>query len=369
MPRLCVLPACALGLLAVCAGCRRPPAPNVLWITLGGLRADRLGAYGYARDTDPYFANVIVPLGRLYEGCRGAAEGAPSGVAQIVSGRTPSSLLLEGHPLRDPRQPRLLSAAFTFAELLRLKGYRCAAFSHARWIGPADRGFAQGFEVFALNRPGAMFPVPQVEEWRKGAVFYDALQWIREEAGNGPESGPWFAWIYSAFNLPPLDLPPRYVDRWDDEGRLKDTDIGVLGRYHRWDRHVFTEDEADAVGALYDAAVSYTDEWLDLLFGALSAIPTGRPMIVVISGDAPAPLPAAGCPLVPCDVALADDRVPLLIVAPRGAWARERDPDPATPAGIAPTVLHLMGLRRPRRMDGGLLLPVSKGDMEPRALQ
>ena len=160
-------------------GCRRRPAPDVLWITLGGLRADRMSAYGYERATDPYFAQVAAPLGRLYEACRGSAEGSAVGVGQLVAGRTASSLLREGHPLRDRQQPRLLSRALTIAELLRIKGYDTAAFSHARWIGVADRGFAQGFEVHSLNRPSTTFPVPQLDTWREGAVFFDALRWIR----------------------------------------------------------------------------------------------------------------------------------------------------------------------------------------------
>ena len=201
-----------------------------------------------------------------------------------------------------------------------------------------------------------------LEAWRKGAVFYDALAWIREQQASGSAAGPWFVWVHSVFTQPPFDLPPRYVLRWDDEGRLAEADLRALRSYHLRDGHVFTEDEAAAVGALYDAAVSYTDDWLALFLDGVAELRDDRPMILVISGDASAPLPVAGCSLVPCDGAAADPRVPLLIAPPDGAWAGERDDDPASLAGVAPTLLHAMGWRRPGRMNGGLLLPAPKGD-------
>ncbi|MGD8331649.1 MAG: sulfatase-like hydrolase/transferase, partial [Acidobacteriota bacterium] len=51
--RRLLLAALLVGLLAATACGPPPPRPNVVLISLDTLRADRLGVYGYDRDTSP----------------------------------------------------------------------------------------------------------------------------------------------------------------------------------------------------------------------------------------------------------------------------------------------------------------------------
>ncbi len=361
-----VLPLIRIGLLLLAgAGCaphaaRSEDRPNVLWITLSGLRPDHLSACGYERPTDPWFATNLVPRGRLYLEAAARPGFVESAVAELVTGRSFDSLVREGHPLNDPNRRRLLPKALTFAEILRLNGYDCAAFSHVPWLGPADRSFAQGFDTFVLNRIPVQYPWPRLGITRRGAIFEDAAVWIR---GRDRPGRPWFVWIYSVFNRPPLDVSDEFVLPWDEDGVYQSfsrRERGLLRRFHRRGDRRFTRDEAEAVRILYDGTVSYVDRWLQAFFEQLDSKNLLDDTLVIVSGDVPLPLPVPGCPAVPCDAAGIPRRIPLLVIRPSGRWAGTIDTETASLVAVAPTLLDFLGIRRPGRMADLTLMPSGK---------
>src|SRR3954471_12224402 len=90
-----VLPLCA-GVFFACAEQqpRVQPPPNVLLITVDTLRADRLGAYGYARARTPVF-DALARRGARFARTYAAAPITLTSHASLLTGRYP-----QGHGAR-----------------------------------------------------------------------------------------------------------------------------------------------------------------------------------------------------------------------------------------------------------------------------
>ncbi len=125
---------------------------NVLFILVDTLRADRLGAYGYERDTSP----VIDELART--GVRFAHHVSQSSWTKCSM----ASLWTGVYPNRTGvlhAQHGIPESAVLPAEIFREAGYRTAAIWRNGWIAP-NFGFAQGFEIY-LSPAGGMVPDPR----------------------------------------------------------------------------------------------------------------------------------------------------------------------------------------------------------------
>jgi arylsulfatase A-like enzyme len=125
---------------------------NLLFILIDMLRADRLGSYGYERDTSP-------TLDRLASsGVRFARQLAQSSwtkcsMASLWTGLYPARSGITRFDHVTPSEARLP------AEILREAGFRTAALYRNGWVAPYF-GFAQGFEVY--DRPVSRPPPPSV---------------------------------------------------------------------------------------------------------------------------------------------------------------------------------------------------------------
>ena len=114
------------------AGCSRTAGPepprNVIFILVDTLRADHLGAYGYARDTSPSldaFARGSV----FFRDARSQASCTFPSVNSILTSRYPSAFL--GQP--PPSPLGIPKSIPSIAEILRERGFRTAAVSASRW--------------------------------------------------------------------------------------------------------------------------------------------------------------------------------------------------------------------------------------------
>ena len=143
-----------VALPAALAGCRRgdpesPRAvatesaverPNVVLISVDTLRADHLGAYGYARPTSPN-VDALARRGVTFERATSPSSWTLPAHASLLSGVSPyrHGAISGASRIRDD-VPLL-------AELMRAQGYHTAAFVNAPFVSRAF-GFARGFERF-----------------------------------------------------------------------------------------------------------------------------------------------------------------------------------------------------------------------------
>ena len=119
-----------------------PPPPNVLLVTIDTLRADRVGAYGYAGAATPTLDRLAREGVLLEDAVVQVPQTRPSH-ASILTGRYPYE-----HGLRDNYSPPLdRQVHATLATLLSGQGYDTAAFIGAYPVSRPS-GLDQGFDVY-----------------------------------------------------------------------------------------------------------------------------------------------------------------------------------------------------------------------------
>ena len=221
-------------------GCSRtepPPAAStaadhVLLITIDTLRADRVGAYGYARAVTPAL-DSIAKNGARFDRAFAAAPITQTSHATILTGRYP-----QGHGARHNGM-RIGESVPTLAEKFKAAGFATGAFVAAF---PLDRrfGLARGFDVYSDTMPiGA--DGRQMNE-RPGRVVVDeAIAWLGSSAGKRT-----FLWVHV------FEPHAPYVSGYDNEVAEADRQVarllGALGERRAKTLIVATSDHGEAFG-------------------------------------------------------------------------------------------------------------------------
>lgn len=207
----------ALALLA----CTPPPPPDVILVTLDTVRADRLGAYGYA-DAHTESIDALAASGRLYERAYSPVPLTIPAHSAIMTGRYPADLGVRGNgdsPLPED--------AVTLAEALKANGYVTGA-SVAAFVTTRAWGFAQGFDAY-------FDAISQQEQnlWhaeRPGNVVVDdAIAWWQAQ----PPEKSRFLWVHLYDAHYPYAPPPDALERakgrpYDGELAFVDDQVGRL---------------------------------------------------------------------------------------------------------------------------------------------
>ena len=118
---------------------------NVLFILVDTLRADRLGAYGYERDTSPNL-DALAATGIRFAHQISQSSWTKCSMASLWTGLYPvrTRVLRAYDVLSDEaRMP---------AEVFQEAGFRTAGIWRNGWIAP-NFGFGQGFEIYLSPRP------------------------------------------------------------------------------------------------------------------------------------------------------------------------------------------------------------------------
>jgi len=189
-PRLVLL----LALLALC-GCSRAPAATprrVILVTCDTLRADRLGAYGYARPTSPNL-DAFAKDGVVFDEAYTTIPITGPALSALFTGLLPDELGLAGG------NAFLLGAqATTLAEVLRAAGVRTGAVV-SNWVlrAPApeqgDVGLKQGFEHYD-DRMQTREGVRDSFERLAADTTDAALRWL--DARKAKAEDPLFLWVH-----------------------------------------------------------------------------------------------------------------------------------------------------------------------------
>jgi arylsulfatase A-like enzyme len=292
---------------------------NVLFILIDTLRAERLGAYGYERDTSP-------TLDRLAEsGVRFARHLAQSSwtkasMASLWTGLHPQRTGITRYDDIIPKDAR------TAAEVLQEAGFQTVGLYRNGWCAPTF-GFDQGFEVY--QHPAAR-PLP-----------------------------------------PAVRLAnPTISDRGTDEGVTEAAQefLRVSGQerwflyLHLMDVHEFVYDEESALWGtgysdIYDSSIRWTDGTIERLLASLSDMGHLDNTIVAIASDHGESFMERGIEGHARAVYRESTEVPFIISLPF-----QLDPGIVVEArtqnvDIWPTLLDLLGLEAPDEIDGRSRLP------------
>ena len=195
---------------------------NVLLITLDTTRADRIGAYGYAKASTPNL-DRLASEGVLFEECITATGYTLPSHSSIMTGLYPPA-----HGVRLNGEAALADDQVTLAETLSARGYRTAGFAGA-FVLDGRWGIGQGFQHYdddfqmgddqKLDLARVQRPANQVVD--------AALQWLGQDS-----TKPFFAWVHLYDAHVPYEPPEPFRSRaaspYDGEISFADAQVARL---------------------------------------------------------------------------------------------------------------------------------------------
>jgi uncharacterized sulfatase len=277
--------------------------PNVVWVTLDSVRQDRTTMGGHERDTTPRLQRIARSDGRSFSSCIAGGIWTLPSSASILTGTYPSrnTVGIDGESL-PPEQP-------TVAERFRDAGYRTACLSRNGHLSGAtglDRGFDR-FEWIAastlLSAAGPRTLVKYLLNIRRHSAGLTtdtskhatpflmndlAGRWLGELS----QSEPFFYYLH--YNEPhrPFVPPIPWQDRYTDEiDATAEEAIEVAMDVHRnlyarvASGNPLSDHEREALLAMYDSEVAYTDECIGRLYRRINEVDTDRETVFIVTAD------------------------------------------------------------------------------------
>ena len=221
---------------------------NILFVLIDTLRADRLSAYGYKRETSPTLDKLAAT------GVRFAEHMSQSSWTKCSM----ASLWTGLYPIRTgvTRSPQgLPDEALMPAEILREAGFRTAAIWRNGWIAPSF-GFSQGFEVYHSPKSKRIPISVRREKPTLGVTGTDqdvvnsAIEFLRAQGGDER----WFL----------------YVHLMDVHQYVYDEDTALFGTTY---------------SDIYDNSIRWTDRVLGALIRDLDVRGLRDKTLIVVAGD------------------------------------------------------------------------------------
>ncbi|MBW2494652.1 MAG: sulfatase [Deltaproteobacteria bacterium] len=350
---------CALVLASAGIGCNAPerPRPNVLLITVDTLRADRLGAYGFERNTSPAI-DRLASRGVVFERAIAGASFTSGSHASIMTSR-----YTREHTIGYMNGGTRLEGITTLAEIFNREGYQTAAFVGNIML---DRriGLDRGFEVYDDELPQA--------EQNRGFAFERiaeqtterALLWLKNRDGR-----PFFLWVHYQDPHGPYTPPPAFKGRFrpefdPDEEPLPilDTVTGLNG--------IPSYQELDGIRqpsiyeTRYAEEIAYADHWIGELISQLDAISSDAESVIAFTSDHGESLGEAGIYFSHGSTTTPDQaHVPLILRAP--GLPQGRRIETVHHVDLMPTLLDLAGFEVPDDISGIALGPILRGESPP----
>ncbi len=292
--------AVSVGLLVLLVGCDRQndaadagPRPNIVFILVDTLRADRLGCYGRPGGLSPMM-DELAREGVLLERAIATSPWTLPSVASYFCGYYPTvhKVTSYSEALKTARGPagavRYFGDEFTtLAEVLQANGYATAGFSANPFI-TRKFGFAQGFEHF-----DASFAA---NETHGNIVNEAALKWLEQR----DQSKPFFLYLHYMDVHDPYKASEKYVEplvtaveRMPNKTLLTDAEMkrhkNYFGKsavaYRSSTRHTKLFRYADYWRARYDAGVPQVNQYLDELRVKLAKLELWDDAYVILTSD------------------------------------------------------------------------------------
>lgn len=347
----------------------RPGARDVMLVVLDTVRADHLGAYGYARPTSPRF-DALAREGTLFLDAVAPGTWSLPSHASLFTGR-----FVSAHRAHDEHL-HLDADVPTLAERFAAAGYETRSFTANAWIADS-LGMTRGFRWTD-------------EAWRRGDVArtFQSMYRLLDRLGLGaPDKGGaqvaatlerWLAArpgddrpAFTFVNLveahfPYHQVPADYLARFTSASwrELRALSTQLMMAAFGGTPPAGPEAIAQAT-AMYDAGIAYADALLGRVVDALARRGALDRTILVVTSDHGELLGEHGEfghgrslyePVL---------HVPLLVRFPPRVPAGRRVETPVSLVGVFATVLELAGLPPDPGVQVGSLLAVIDGGSHP----
>lgn len=260
--------------------------PNIVWITLDSVRLDHTSVGGYDRDTTPVLSSLASEsAGRSFSSCFTHSTWTLASSASILTGLYPSR-----HQVGYGGGNFLNNEIPTVAERLSDAGYRTACVSRNSYLSEAT-GLDRGFDRFTCISASSMLKAVGVRTALKflanirrhsSGLNADtathatpflvndvAKRWVNDLSA---APSPYF--LYLHYNEPhrPYFPPLPYLDRYTDDIEMSPEEAAEFSMHVHYNAEEyiangldFSDEEWNALKAMYDAEIAYTDEMVGRL--------------------------------------------------------------------------------------------------------
>jgi arylsulfatase A-like enzyme len=350
-----------LALLA--AGCGSESSdtvvrPNVVVIVLDTTRADVFGCYGHGGALTPRI-DALAKEGVRYTRAYATDFWTLPSHASLLTGLYPTQCQATSETNHLP------AAVTTLAERLKAEGYRTGAAVANAWVS-AERGFAQGFDVYHEGwRQRARGPVAA-----ERAVATRAAAWFLENAGETADEP---SFLFVNLNIAHLPYRPRpsVFERvrsreWPPDQVRRVSEVHGMWA-HLAGQLKLGETDLRVLRELYEAEIAHADELVGLVLDAIDRSGTRDRTLVVLTSDHGENLGDHGMIDHLLSMYETTIRIPLIVRYPeRFAGGRAID-HLVSLVDIVPTVLDVCGL--PAEESSGiprLGVPLDSGSLPDR---
>jgi len=308
-----------LGTVADIASLAKRDDLNVVFILVDTLRAQRLGSYGYERDTSPRLSKLAAS-GIRFANHSSQSSWTKSSMASLWTGLYPSRthvLRYDDAVSEDARMP---------AEVLRDAGFHTYAIWRNGWVAP-NFGFSQGFETYHNPQP---VPIPASVRRENPSL---------EQGGSDSEV------ILSAL---------EFLRTYGDER--------FLLYLHLMDVHQYIYDADSALfgttySDIYDNSIRRTDGHIGVVIDALEKLGLRDETIVVVASDHGEAFSEHGYEGHAKDLYSEVTRTPWIVSLPFRLEPGVVVDGPTENVDIWPTLFDLLGIAAPDGLDGRSRVP------------
>lgn len=320
--------------------------PNIVFILIDTLRADKVGFGGYPQNITPNL-DAMAESGVVFERAISTAPWTEPATAAIFTGMLPSQT---GVGFPDVTLP---SSAKTLAEYLLEIGYSTAGFSGNPLIS-ARFNFDKGFTFFNEKCVDHF-------QWRSAECLTDeALFWLKKE-----HEQPFFLYVHYIDPHARYDAPPPYHDRFsygytgNNEAVKRGDIIPFEMRIKRGQKVELSAYDAEYLEKLYLGEIAYLDEQVARLVEFVKQNSRAPTLFIITSdhGEEFMEHNIVGHIYNLHDTLL---HVPLIFFG-AGMKSGVRIKNCVSTADITPTLLDMLGLEPPQNSWGISLKPLLEG--------
>jgi arylsulfatase A-like enzyme len=336
-----------LALLALVAlGCRSllrrglSPTRGYILISIDTLRADHLGAYGYARATSP-FLDSLAGRGVLFENAFAQIPSTLPSHMSMFTGLYPGE-----HGVYPPDHV-LAPDIPTLPEVFRRRGFATGGHTEGGYVH-GGYGFARGFDEFSHE-------AEHLED-DAGRTFARGLAFLRRVE----KTDRFFLFLHTYAVHDPYFPFGRYEDlywRGDPPDTFPATGPNLLD-FNRGKKKI-TPEALEYYKACYDASINYVDDVLRDFFSGLEALGLDDEVTVIVTSDHGEEFLEHG-KMAHQQLYRESLHVPLVVLHPdlrRGKRVRSL----VQTIDLAPTLFALAGIDPGRSLSGRSLLPLLVG--------
>jgi arylsulfatase A-like enzyme len=268
--------------------------PNVLIVLIDALRADRLGAYGYHRDTSPNL-DRLASEGARFDAAIAQASWTKPSIASMLTGLYVRQTSVSSGAWAEEGQAgavlvqTLAPRHLTLAEQLAAIGYETGAFGENHHLVP-ELGFSQGYLQYDWRQPLHIGPLRQFVRRFESRFIAD---WINDRFFNwldAHEDRKFFAYLHHIDVHWPYESPAPFSGMFRTAPAPED-----------FNRSKFMPDTVDrlraggaeqlhpatlrAMSDAYDEGIRYVDDRLGKVFDELGRRGVYDDTLIIVTAD------------------------------------------------------------------------------------